>query len=239
MPPPRPRCRSGGRCAGRPERGVPERRVARRRAVVRAHVQVRIGDVIVTGRGAVVDRARGDADVEVLRPQHRGARPVAGYLGGEPAQRLRAQLVPLRQQAGGPGVDHQRLVRVQRGSGLVHPGRGAGPDAGELGGRPEGGQGGPPGRGGVADDEFGAGHGEEPAVRAERRSAEAARRRNQADLPRRGVPGGGKQVLRDAVRPVPGGGHAGGRAVSAADHGCHGCSVSPGAPTLRGQPERA
>jgi hypothetical protein len=206
---------------------------------VRAHVQVRIGDVVVAGRGAVVDGGGGDADVEVLRPQHGGARLVAGYLRGESAQRLRAQLVPLRQQAGGLGVDHQRLVRVQRGSGLVHLGRGAGRNASELGGRPEGGQGGPPGRGCVADDEFGAVYGKEPAVRAERRRAEAARRRNQADLPRRGVAGGGKQVLRDAVQPVPGGGQAGGWAVSAADHGGHACSVSPGAPTLRGQSERA
>jgi hypothetical protein len=202
---------------------------------VRAHVQVRIGDVDLAGRGAVVDGGGGDADVEVLRPQHGGARLVAGYLRGEPAQRLRVQLVPLRQQAGGPGVDHQRLVQVQRGGGLVHPGRGAGRDAGEPGGRPDGGQGGPPGGAGVADDEFGAVHGEEPAVRAERRSPEAARRRNQADLAGRGVQGAGQQVLRDAVQPVPGGGQAGGRAVSAADHGCHGCSVPRGARTLQGQ----
>ena len=60
----------------------------------------------------------------------------------------------------------------------------------------------------------------------------AARRRDQADLTGRGVPGGGQQVLRDAVQPVAGGGQAGGRAVNAADHGGHACFVSPGVPVL-------
>ena len=35
--------------AGGPERGVPERRVARRRPVVRADVKVRVGDMIIAG----------------------------------------------------------------------------------------------------------------------------------------------------------------------------------------------
>jgi hypothetical protein len=99
------------------------------------------------------------------------------------------------------------------GGGLVHPGRGARRDTGELGRRPDGGQGGPPGRGGVADDELGPVHGEEPAVWAERRSLETARRRDQADLAGRGVPGGGRQVFRDAVQPVPGSDLAGGQSL--------------------------
>jgi len=35
--------------AGGPERSVPERRVARRRAVVRAHVQIRLGNLVIAG----------------------------------------------------------------------------------------------------------------------------------------------------------------------------------------------
>src|SRR5689334_21314774 len=35
--------------AGGHERGVPERRVTRRRPAVRAHVQIRVGDMVVAG----------------------------------------------------------------------------------------------------------------------------------------------------------------------------------------------
>ena len=35
--------------AGGPERGIPGCRVTRRRAIVRAHVKVRIGDVVIAG----------------------------------------------------------------------------------------------------------------------------------------------------------------------------------------------
>jgi len=35
--------------AGGPERGVPERRVTRRRAIVWAHVYIRIGDMVIAG----------------------------------------------------------------------------------------------------------------------------------------------------------------------------------------------
>ena len=48
-----------------------------------------------------------------------------GILAAKLAQRLPAEAVPLRQQAGGVRFDHQPPVQVEWGRWLVHPGRGA------------------------------------------------------------------------------------------------------------------
>jgi len=170
----------------------------------------------------------------VFGPQHGGARLVAGDFRGEAAHGLRTEAVPLRQQAGGVRFDHQRLVQVERCRGLVHVGWSARRDAGELRCRPDRGKGRPPGACGTADDKLGSVYGEEPAVRPERRGPEATRCRNETDLAGRGVPGGGEYVLRDAMPPGPSHCQVGKGAVSAADHSCHACSVSPGAQALQG-----
>src|SRR6516165_5466363 len=95
-----------------PERGVPEFRFARRWATMWADVHVGIWELVIAGRGAVVDRACRDAEVEVFRPQPGGARLIAGDFRREAAHCQRTDAVPLRQQAGGILLYHERLVRV-------------------------------------------------------------------------------------------------------------------------------
>jgi hypothetical protein len=154
--------------ADRPERGIPERWIAGRRPVVRACVQIWDGAVTVAGRGAVVDRACGDAEVEVLRPEHRGAGLLVRDVRGEPAHALRAEAVPAGQQARRARIDEQRLVQVEWCRGPVHLGRCARGDAGEGRGCPDRGQRRPAGAGHVPDDQVGAVHREVGAIGPER-----------------------------------------------------------------------
>lgn len=69
----------------------------------------------------------------MLRPQLRAARLVVDNCGGEGSQRLRPELVPVRQQPGRLPVDPQQRVRLQCGGRAVHLLRRAGDDPGEVG----------------------------------------------------------------------------------------------------------
>src|SRR5689334_15617209 len=212
-----------------PERGVPERWFTWRRAVVRSHIQIRVRYLGVARRGAIVDRACGDAQVEVLGPEHGSSRLVARDFRGEPAQRLLTELIPVREHAGRGRIDGQRLVEVERCRGPVHPGRGPGSDAGELRRRPEGGQCRPAAALCAAHDQFGALYGEEPAVFPERRGTEPTRGGHQGDLTGFRVQRCGEDVLGNLVQASAGCSQPGRRAAGAASGNSHGV-VSPSPP---------
>ena len=193
----------------------------------------RDGAVIVAGRGAIVDRGCADAEVEVLRPENRGAGLLVRDVRGEPAHALRAEVVPAGQQARGSGIDEQRLVEVEWCRGLVHLGRRARGDAGEERGRPDCGQPCPAGARHVPDDQVGALHREVPAVGPEGRGLETIWCGRQADVAGGRVPRGGEHVLGDTVPRGPGLGQESQRNVvlAAADR-CHACSVRRAAVAL-------
>ena len=184
---------------------------ARHRRVGGQHVQVRLVDGRVPRRGAVGRPRRPlgaavERRVEVLGPQLDGAGRLARRLGAQLLEHRPGEAVPVREQAGGGGVDAELGVGVagRRDVGALRPGDVRRPVEGERRRGRQGRQGLVPGlaarlaHDAVADDPH-------LLVPAEEGRAEPAHRETQADLAVRPPPGrrhgvDGHPVQREAGR---------------------------------------